>query len=100
MVHKHDFRSHDWFCYCLLPNGTDELYSKLPYRGELVCILMNILAALTPNSENSLTLFLVCCNDVLISSVFANIVLFVSRVAATKLSTMFLNVLQYTSSLE
>jgi hypothetical protein len=61
---------------------------------------MNILAALTPNSEKSLTLFLVCCNDVLISSAFANIVLFASQVAATKLSTMFLNVLQYTSSLD
>ena len=50
--------------------------------------------------ENSLTLFLVCCNDVLINSAFANIVLSASRVAVTKLSTMLVNVLPYTSALD
>ena len=61
---------------------------------------MNNLAAITPNTENSLTLFLVCRNDLLNSFAFAYIVLFASRVAATKLSTMLLDVLQYTSALD
>lgn len=89
-----------WYCYCLPPDGTFGLYSKLSYRGELVYSLMNNLAAITPSSENSLTLFLVCCNDLLNSVADANIVLFGSRVTATKLSAMFLDVLQYTSALD
>ena len=56
--------------------------------------------AVTPILENSLKLFLVCCNDVLISSAFANAVLFASRVAVTKLSTILVNVLPYTSALD
>jgi hypothetical protein len=61
--------------FCLLPNGTVGVFSKLPYHGGLVCSLMNILAAaLTPNSENSLILFPVCCDDLLISFAFAKFV--------------------------
>lgn len=84
----------------LPPNGTVGLYSKLSYRGELVYSLMNNLVAITPNSENSPTLFLVCCNDLLNSFAFANFVLFASRVTATKLSAMFLDVSQYTLALD
>ena len=72
----------------------------MSYRGELVYSLMNNLAAITPNSENSLTLVLVFYNDLLNSFAFANIVLFASRVAATKLSAMFLDVLQYKTALD
>lgn len=45
-------------------------------------------------------LFLACWNYELTSSVFANPVLFVSRPPVTKLSTIFVKVLPFTSALD
>ena len=89
---KRSFR----FDYCLLP--IDWTVDNPIVTNSIVAWRI-FFTSFTPILENSLMLFLACWNYELTSSVFANTVLFVSRPPVTKLSTIFVKVLPFTSAL-